>query len=75
MKTLKKNEEIKGKIVTFKTFREQLLEELNKSFPDEYKEYAKIREEESKEQMNLLENQAKNEPIDEAIAETKKENE
>lgn len=50
MKTLKKNEEIKGKIVTFKTFREQLLSEMSKSFPDEYKEYTRIREEEKRDQ-------------------------
>ena len=50
MKTLKKNEEIKGKIVTFKTFREQLLSEMSKSFPDEYKEYTRIRDEEKREQ-------------------------
>ena len=49
LKTLKKNEEIKGKIVTFKTFRDQLIDELGKNFPDEYKEYSRIREEESKE--------------------------
>jgi hypothetical protein len=47
---LKKNEEIKGKIVTFKTFREQLIDDLSRSFPDEYKEYTKLREEESKQQ-------------------------
>lgn len=43
MKTLVKNEEIKGKIVTFKTFRELLLEELGKSFPEEYDAYMKLR--------------------------------
>ena len=53
LKTLKKNEEIKGKIVTFKTFREQLLYELSRNFPDEYKEYTKLREEESKEQADV----------------------
>lgn len=47
MKTLKKNEEIKGKIVTFKTFRDLLLEELNKSFPEEYDAYVKIRQAEA----------------------------
>ena len=46
MKTLKKNEEIKGKIVTFKAFRELLLGELNKNFPDEYEAYTKFRENE-----------------------------
>ena len=51
MKTLKKNEEIKGKIVTFKSFREQLLEDFSKSFPEEYQEYSRIREQEIKEQM------------------------
>ena len=44
MKTLKKNEEIKGKIVTFSSFRELLLGELNKNFPTEYDEYVKIRQ-------------------------------
>ena len=43
MKTLKKNEEIKGKIVTFNSFRELLLEEFNKNFPEEFSDYAKIR--------------------------------
>ena len=44
LKTLRKNEEIKGKIVTFKTFRELLLEELNKNFPEEYDAYMKNRQ-------------------------------
>ena len=44
MKTLKKNEEIKGKIVTFSSFREMLLGELNKNFPEEYEDYVKIRQ-------------------------------
>ena len=44
MKTLKKNEEIKGKIVTFSSFRELLLDELNKNFPEEYQNYNKIRQ-------------------------------
>lgn len=39
MKTLKKNEEVKGKIVTFKTFREMLLDEMSKHFPEEYESY------------------------------------
>lgn len=43
MKTLRKNEEIKGKIVTFNSFRELLLEEFNKNFPEEFCDYAKIR--------------------------------
>ncbi len=43
MKTLKKNEEIKGKIVTFNSFREMLLSEFNKNFPDEYEDYVKLR--------------------------------
>ena len=41
---MRKNEEIKGKIVTFKTFRELLLEEMNKDFPEEYESYMKIRQ-------------------------------
>ncbi len=45
MKTLKKNEEIKGKIVTFNSFRELLLNEFNKNFPNEYEDYVKIRAE------------------------------
>lgn len=44
LKTLRKNEEIKGKIVTFKTFRELLLDELNKNFPEEYDAYIKNRQ-------------------------------
>lgn len=43
MKTLKKNEEIRGKIVTFNSFRELLLEEFNKNFPEDFCDYAKIR--------------------------------
>lgn len=42
-KTLEKNEEIKGKIVTFNTFRNQLLIELEKNFPNECDLYIKIR--------------------------------
>lgn len=42
MKTLKKNEEVKGKIVTLKTFREQLLEEMSKNFPEEYESYVTL---------------------------------
>ncbi|CAF0741125.1 unnamed protein product [Brachionus calyciflorus] len=49
MKTLKKNEEIKGKIVTIKTFRDLLLEELNKNFPEDYDAYVKIRQAEAAE--------------------------
>ena len=47
MKTLKKNEEIKGKIVTLKTFRDLLLEELNRNFPEDYDAYVKIRQAEA----------------------------
>jgi len=32
LKTLRKNEEIKGKIVTFKTFRDTILDEKEKVF-------------------------------------------
>lgn len=49
MKTLKKNEEIKGKIVTLKTFRDLLLEELNKNFPEDYDAYVRIRQAEAEE--------------------------
>jgi hypothetical protein len=42
---LKKNEEIKGKIVTFGSFRDLLLEELEKSFPTEYQTYRQFRQE------------------------------
>lgn len=52
MKTLRKNEEVKGKIVTFKTFREQLLEEMNKTFPEEYQQYMDARQDESKNSQN-----------------------
>jgi hypothetical protein len=69
LQTLKKNEEIKGKIVTFKTFREQLLDDLSRSFPDEYKEYTKLREEESKQ----LSDAANADQVDEATVEIKKE--
>ncbi len=44
MKTLKKNEEIKGKIVTFNNFHDSLLSELEKNFPDEFQSYRKLRE-------------------------------
>ena len=46
MKTLEKNEEIKGKTVTFKTFREELLDELKKNFPEEYDAYERTHREE-----------------------------
>jgi hypothetical protein len=42
IKTLEKNEEIKGKIVTFNTFRKQLIMELEKNFPNEYDSYIKL---------------------------------
>ena len=48
MKTLKKNEEIKGKIVTFKTFRDLLLEEMKKNFPEQFESYEKYHEVEQK---------------------------
>jgi hypothetical protein len=47
LKTLRKNEEIKGKIVTFKTFRDTILDELNKNFPEEYDAYMKTRQSET----------------------------
>jgi len=59
MKTLRKNEEVKGKIVTFKTFREQLLDEMNKTFPEEYQQYMEARRNENKNPQNGL--QFKNE--------------
>jgi hypothetical protein len=43
MKTLKKNEEIKGKIVAFNSFHDSLLNELEKNFPDEFQAYRKFR--------------------------------
>lgn len=42
MKTLKKNEEVKGKIVTFKTFRELLLDEMSRNFPEEHEAYTTL---------------------------------
>lgn len=48
IEALKKNEEIKGKIVTFGSFRDLLLNELEKEFQNEFKEYRKYRENESK---------------------------
>jgi hypothetical protein len=48
MKTLRKNEEVKGKIVTFKTFREQLLDEMKSTFPEEYQQYIDARQNENK---------------------------
>lgn len=33
--------------MTFKTFRELLLEEMNKDFPEEYESYMKIRQSDS----------------------------
>ena len=44
MQTLKKNEEVKGKIDTFKSFRESLLDEMGKTFPEEFKAYMKVRQ-------------------------------
>ncbi len=52
MKTLRKNEEVKGKIVTFKTFREQLLDEMNKTFPEEYQQYMDAKQNENKNSQN-----------------------
>ena len=48
--TLKKNEEIKGKIDTFKQFREILLDELNKNFPEEHDAYMKIKQADEQQQ-------------------------
>ena len=45
IETLKKNEEIKGKIVTFGNFHDMLLEELEKNFPKDYQIYRKYRQE------------------------------
>jgi mediator of RNA polymerase II transcription subunit 10 len=56
MKTLQKNEEVKGKIDTFKKFRELLLDEIGKNFPEEYESYTKIRNLEKEEASKLNEN-------------------
>jgi mediator of RNA polymerase II transcription subunit 10 len=56
MKTLHKNEEVKGKIDTFKKFREHLLDEIGKNFPEEYESYTKIRNLEKEEASKLNEN-------------------
>ncbi len=55
--TLKKNEEIKGKIDEFKQFRELLLSELNNSFPEEHDAYVKIKqaEEQNEREQNEIE--------------------
>ena len=52
--TLKKNEEIKGKIDTFKQFRELLLDELNKNFPEEHEAYVKIKQADEQQQQTEL---------------------
>jgi mediator of RNA polymerase II transcription subunit 10 len=44
MKTLKKNEEVKGKIEIFDDFRSTLLNELGKTFPDEFGVYQTLRD-------------------------------
>ena len=54
LKTLRKNEEIKGKIVTFKTFRDTILDELNKNFPEEYDVYMKTRQSESSDAVSSM---------------------
>jgi mediator of RNA polymerase II transcription subunit 10 len=41
IKTLKKNEEVKGKIVAFDSFRSKLIDELKVKFPHEYEAYVK----------------------------------
>ena len=59
--TLKKNEEIKGKIDGFKQFRDLLLDELNKNFPDEHDAYIKIKqaEEQNEREQNEAESSKK----------------
>ncbi len=44
LKTLKKNEEVKGKIEAFNSLHDSLLEELEKSFPHEFHAYRKPRD-------------------------------
>jgi hypothetical protein len=76
MKTLKKNEEIKGKIVTFNSFRELLLDEFNKNFPEEYNDYVKIRSSATPETMNeapQIETSTANPPAPDTVVVVKKE--
>jgi len=40
---IEKNEATKGKIEAFETFRNALVEEISSTFPNEYKEYLKIK--------------------------------
>ena len=44
MKSLKKNEEVKGKIDTFNSFRDQLMTEFSKAFPEEMVMYKRLKE-------------------------------
>jgi mediator of RNA polymerase II transcription subunit 10 len=48
IKTLKKNEEVKGKIVAFDSFRNKLIDELKLKFPNEYETYVKSKDIEKK---------------------------